>query len=155
MGGVGWCHRGQLYQPLGSLRPGLCAHGHQVGLPFGGASFHICITTQEIRTKYCYLCTSERSCSRGYGQRPVPGRPHRSWSVTKPPLHRGLRGSGIRTGYSVDSVSAPDTWSLNRGDLRTGSADQSTYTWPLCVAWLSHSVVDSGCLAFLHSGSEF
>ena len=76
---------------------------------FGGGSFHICSTTQEIHTKYYYLCTSERSCSRAYGQRPVSGRPHRSCSVTKQPLHLGLCGSGIWTGYSVNSVSVPLT----------------------------------------------
>ena len=36
------------------------AQGHQVVLPFGGDSFHIC-KTQEMCIKYYYLGTSERS----------------------------------------------------------------------------------------------
>ena len=80
---------------------------------FGGGSFHICSTTQEIHTKYYYLCTSERSCSRAYGQRPVSGRPHRSCLVTKQPLHLGLCGSGIWTGYSVTVCLCP--WHLEPG----------------------------------------
>jgi hypothetical protein len=45
---------------LGGL--GLCAHSHQVILPFvEGAGFHVCKTTQEMCIKSCYLGISERT----------------------------------------------------------------------------------------------
>ena len=41
---------------------GLCAHSHQVILPFvEGGGFHICKTTQETCIKSCYLGISERT----------------------------------------------------------------------------------------------
>ena len=122
---------------------------------FGGGSFHICSTTQEIHTKYYYLCTSERSCSRAYGQRSVSGRPHRSCWVTKQPLYLGLCGSGIWTGYSVNSVSVPLTSGAWTGVTWGLALLTRAPTFGLSVAWLSHTAVDSGSLAFIHSGSGF
>lgn len=56
---------------------GLCAHGHRV-VKFIHlvVQFSHLYNTKEIHIKYCYLDTSERSYSRKYGGRPVPGRPH-------------------------------------------------------------------------------